>query len=162
MLPPTTGASSSSSADASVPRSDFAFDFDVERKAVERAATAAAAAAATTAKADDDAAPSSSPRWTPPDPWAPLFERHSQGEASSRVEVALALAAALAARAGEGNSESTIGEEELEKTLEPLRQLTQMGFDPKQSLGALVISKGDLASATDACLAAAASSGARI
>lgn len=135
---------------AAVPRSNFVFDFDVERKAVERAAAVAAK--------DADAAPptstSSPSSWTPPDPWSPLFDRHKD---ASRQEVALA--AALVKAGGREESESAFG---IEKTLEPLRQLTSMGFDPKQALGALALSNGDLAAATDACLAAAAASGARI
>lgn len=89
------------------------------------------------------------------------------------MALAAAAAAALAnaeAAAGEttGSGEDRAGSsldfaEGLEKkTLEPLRQLTQMGFDPPRALGALVVSRGDLAAATDACLAAAAASGARI
>ena len=86
------------------------------------------------------------------------------------MALAAAAAAALAnadAAAGEistgSGEESSLDLEGLEKkTLEPLRQLTQMGFDPPRALGALVVSRGDLAAATDACLAAAAASGARI
>lgn len=162
-------ADSSPTADAAaVPRSNFAFDFDVERKAVERAAAAKddgsvdAAAAAGGAAAAPPSTSSSPSSWTPPDPWSPLFERHGD---ASREEVALAAALEGIGGGGRGGGE-TAGVEgapgEIGETLEPLRQLTAMGFDPKQALGALVISNGDLAAATDACLAAAAASGARI
>ena len=99
-------------------------------------------------------------------------EPSSSPSSSSREEVALAAAAAaaLAKAAAEsaGSEEESSASStsslvaETKRTLEPLRQLSQMGFDPRRSLGALVVSRGDLAAATDACLAAAAASGARI
>ena len=177
LIPPADPSSSSADADA-VPRSNFTFEFDAERRAVESAA-----------------GPSSLPspsEWTPPDPWSGLFEQllllqmpppgRGQGQgagepssspsSSSREEVALAAAAAaaLAKAAAEsaGSEEESSASStsslvaETKRTLEPLRQLSQMGFDPRRSLGALVVSRGDLAAATDACLAAAAASGARI
>ena len=164
LIPAADSPSPTAGADA-VPRSNFAFDFDAERRAVEKAEKAAEAAAAVAAPAadDDGAAPSSSSSsssspWTPPDPWSALFGEHRE---ASREEVALAAAAAaeLAKAAGGGRGG---GAEELERSLRPLRQLTAMGFDPRRALGALVVSGGDLAAATDACLAAAAASGARI
>ena len=153
LIPAADSPSPTAGADA-VPRSNFAFDFDAERRAVEKAEKAAEAAAAVAAPAaDDDGA---SP-WTPPDPWSALFGEHRE---ASREEVALAAAAAELAKAAGGGRGG--GAEELERSLRPLRQLTAMGFDPRRALGALVVSGGDLAAATDACLAAAAASGARI
>ena len=161
LIPAADSPSPTAGADA-VPRSNFAFDFDAERRAVEKAEKAAEAAAAVAAPAadDDGAAPSSSSSsspWTPPDPWSALFGEHRE---ASRGEVALAAAAAELAKAAGGGRGG--GAEELERSLRPLRQLTAMGFDPRRALGALVVSGGDLAAATDACLAAAAASGARI
>jgi len=131
---------------------------------VERATAGEAAAAGAARKEEGDGSgeapnPPSTSSWTPPDPWQPLFQRHKE---ASRAEVALAAALAQTGGGEENANNSSGSGSDVEKTLEPLRQLTQMGFDPKQALGALVISKGDLAAATDACLAAAAASGARI
>lgn len=165
MVPPLDPNASPDDATAAsiVPRSNFTFDFDVEKKAVERV------------KNEDgplSSSSSSSAPWTPPDPWRPLFDKHND---CSREEVALA--ASLAARAAAEASASSLesdrnnssnsrssssgrgaaADDLLEKRhLAPLRQLASMGFDPKEAAGALCLSRGDLAAATDACLAAAA------
>ena len=144
MLPPLDPDSPEDATAASVvPRSNFAFDFDVERRAVERASPSPPSEGAE-ASSSSAAAP-----WTPPDPWKRLFEKHGD---CSREEVALA--ASLAARAAEKGGDD--GGDLDKKHLGPLRQLTSMGFSARDAAGALCLSGGDLAAATDACLAAAA------
>lgn len=108
-----------------VPRTQAAFDFDLERRVASEDASSSGAAPATV-----------------DDPFQLILERYTQ-MGYEHEEVAMA----LAAQAGQEEDEDQVVD-----FLKNYRQLKSMGFQAPVVTGALIRHKDDLAAATEACL----------
>ncbi|KAK9815925.1 hypothetical protein WJX72_012058 [[Myrmecia] bisecta] len=122
-----------------IPRTQFVYSFDFEKKLTaeqeeSRRAASSAAASTSTAKAIDD-------------PFSLLLERYTQ-MGYSREEVAMALAA-------QGDDKED--QAKVVDFCKAYRELRSMGFNCELAVGALLEHKNDLPAATEACISAAAS-----